>query len=171
MSAVIAVPELMAQAATDLAAIGDTLNAAHLTAAVPTVAVLPAAADEVSASIAHLMSDYGQEYQKLAREAAAFSDHFARTLKSGGAAYAATEATSAASLRPLAAPAANDPFAGVLSLLSETVGNLFSNTVFFLGFLGIAALTIFFSGLVAAVLLLGTLPIPGVQISGYLSFS
>lgn len=66
MSAVLAVPELMEAAASDLAKIGDTLNAAHLTAAAPTVAVLPAAADEVSTGIAHLFSDYGQEYQKLA---------------------------------------------------------------------------------------------------------
>ncbi|KZS52829.1 hypothetical protein A4G26_19625 [Mycobacterium kansasii] len=44
----IAVPDLMDQAATDFSAIGSTLNAAHLTAAAPTLSVLPAAADEVS---------------------------------------------------------------------------------------------------------------------------
>ena len=45
MSAVIAAPEVIEAAATDVAAIGSALNAAHLTAAAPTVAVLPAAAD------------------------------------------------------------------------------------------------------------------------------
>ncbi len=56
MPAVIAAPELMAQAATDLATIGSTVNAAHMAAAPPTLSVLPAAADEVSASIAHLFN-------------------------------------------------------------------------------------------------------------------
>ena len=66
MSYVIAAPEIM-RAATDLATIGETLYAAHMTAAAPTLAAAPpAAADEVSASIAHLFSGYGQEYQKLA---------------------------------------------------------------------------------------------------------
>ena len=59
MSYVIAAPEMMTSAATDLATIGSTLSAAHMTAALPTAAVIPAAADEVSASIAHLFSQYG----------------------------------------------------------------------------------------------------------------
>jgi PE family protein len=54
MSSVIAAPELMAETATDLATIGSTLSAARMAAATPTVAVMSAAADEVSASIAHL---------------------------------------------------------------------------------------------------------------------
>jgi hypothetical protein len=91
MSAVIADPEMMTAAAADLAAIGDTLNAAHLTAAVPTVAVLPAAADEVSTSIAHLFSGYGQEYQKLAGEAAASYEQFAQHLTASAGAYAGAE--------------------------------------------------------------------------------
>lgn len=171
MAYVIADPEIITAAATDLATIASNVNAAHITATAPTVAVIPAAADEVSAAIASVFANHAQAFQGLAGQAAAFNDQFVQALKSGGAAYAATEATSAASLRPLAALAANDPFAGVLSLLSETIGNLFTNTVFILAFLGIAALTIFLSVFIAAVLLLGTLPIPGVQISGYLSFS
>lgn len=99
MSAVIALPELMAQAATDLATIGDTLNAAHLTAAVPTVTVLPAAADEVSIGIAHLFSGYGQEYQKLAGEAAASYEQFAQHLTASAGAYAGTEDVIAALLQ------------------------------------------------------------------------
>ena len=91
MSYVIADPELMTSAAADLAAIGSNVNAAHMTAAVPTVAVLPAAADEVSTSIAHLFSDYGQEYQKLAGEVAASYEQFAQNLTSSAAAYASAE--------------------------------------------------------------------------------
>jgi hypothetical protein len=51
MSYVIEAPEMMTSAATDLATIGSNLSAAHAAAA-PTVAVAPAAADEVSAGIA-----------------------------------------------------------------------------------------------------------------------
>jgi hypothetical protein len=93
MSAVIAVPELMAEAATDLATIGSDLRAAHMTAAPPTVALQPAAADEVSASIAHLFSGYGQEYQKLAGEQAASHEQFVQRLNASAAAYASAEAT------------------------------------------------------------------------------
>ncbi|HWS93014.1 MAG TPA: PE family protein, partial [Mycobacterium sp.] len=49
MSSVIAAPELINTAATDLANIGSNLSAAHTAAAAPTTAVIPAAADEVSA--------------------------------------------------------------------------------------------------------------------------
>lgn len=91
MSAVIAVPELMDQAAMDLATIADTLNAAHMTAASATTQVLPAAADEVSTSIAHLFSGYGQEYQKLAAEATASYEQFAQHLTASAGAYASAE--------------------------------------------------------------------------------
>lgn len=55
MSYVIAAPEMMTAAASDLAAIGSNVSAAHMVTAAPTVAVTPAAADEVSAGIAHLL--------------------------------------------------------------------------------------------------------------------
>jgi hypothetical protein len=41
MSYVIAAPEMMTSAATDLATIGSNLSAAHIAAAAPTLAVLP----------------------------------------------------------------------------------------------------------------------------------
>jgi hypothetical protein len=56
MSYVIAAREMMTAAAADLATIGSDLSMAHAAAAVPTVALVPAAADEVSAGIAHLFS-------------------------------------------------------------------------------------------------------------------
>lgn len=91
MSAVIAVPELMAEAATDLATIGSNLSAAHMTAAPSTVAVLPAAADEVSASIAHLFSQHAQDYQALAGQAAAFHGQFVQNLTASAASYTSAE--------------------------------------------------------------------------------
>jgi hypothetical protein len=106
MSAVIAMPELMADAATNLATIGDTLNTAHMTAAASTVTVLPAAADEVSASIAHLFSGYAQDYQKLAAKAAGFHAQFVQKLTASAGAYASAEAANVASLlQPLTAAA------------------------------------------------------------------
>ena len=104
MAYVIAAPEMMTAAAADLATIASNVSAAHKLAAAPTVAVAPAAADEVSASIAHLFSQHAQGYQALAGQAAAFNDQFVQTLKSGGAAYAQTEATSAAGLLSLLSP-------------------------------------------------------------------
>ena len=52
MSYVIAAPEMIAAAATDLANIGSSLSEANAAAAAPTTGVLAAAEDEVSAAIA-----------------------------------------------------------------------------------------------------------------------
>jgi len=66
MSYAIAAPEMMTSAAADLAAIGSNFSAAQFAAATATVAVLPTAADEVSASIAHLFSQHAQDTVLLA---------------------------------------------------------------------------------------------------------
>jgi PE family len=89
MSYVIAAPEIMTAAATDLATIGSTLDAATAAAALPTLA--PAAADEVSASIARLFSQHAQDYQALAAEAAAFQGQFVQKLTASAASYASIE--------------------------------------------------------------------------------
>jgi hypothetical protein len=104
MSYLIAAPEMMAAAATDVAAVGSALSAAHMAAA-PTVAVVPAAADEVSAGIAHLFSRYAQGYQALAGQAAAFHEQFVQHLTASAGSYAATEAVNASLLQPLNAVA------------------------------------------------------------------
>jgi PE family len=49
---VIAVPDLMADAATNLASIGSAMSAANAAVAAPTEVLLAAGADEVSAAIA-----------------------------------------------------------------------------------------------------------------------
>jgi PE family protein len=69
-----------------------------MAAAAPTVAVIPAAADEVSASIAHLFSNHAQDYQALAGQAAAFQQQFVQHLNAAAGSYAATEAANAVSL-------------------------------------------------------------------------
>jgi hypothetical protein len=107
MSYVIAAPEMMAAAATDVASVGSTLSAAHLAAAAPTVALIPAAADEVSASIAHLFSAHAQDYQALAGQAAAFHQQFVQHLTASAASFASTEAANASLLQPLTTGAAS----------------------------------------------------------------
>ncbi|WP_155770522.1 PE family protein [Mycobacterium asiaticum] len=103
MSKVMATPELIKAAATELATVGSTLDAAHIEAAGPTLTIQPAAADEVSAGIARLFSREAEQYQQAAGQAAAFHDQFVRHLTAGAGAYASAEAGSAALLQPAAA--------------------------------------------------------------------
>ena len=119
MSYVKAAPEMLAAAATDVAAVGSTVNAAHLVAAAPTVALIPAAADEVSASITQVFSRAAQEYHALAGHAAAFNQQFAQHLNAAAGSYAAAEAAGAASLQPLNAIAGS-----VASAISDLPGQL-----------------------------------------------
>jgi hypothetical protein len=74
MSFVIATPDMVRVAATDLAGIGSTISAANATAAGHTTGLLAAAEDEVSAAVATLFSAHGQGFQALSFQAAAFHD-------------------------------------------------------------------------------------------------
>jgi hypothetical protein len=91
----------MTSAATDLATIGSDLSAAHLGAVAPTVAVLPAAADEVSAAIASVFSCHGKAFQALSAQAGVFHSQFVLALNAGAGAYASTEAANAGPLQTL----------------------------------------------------------------------
>jgi hypothetical protein len=53
------------------------LSAAHIAAALPTTAVIPAA-DEVSSGVAHLFSQYAGSFQTLAGKASVFHDQSCR---------------------------------------------------------------------------------------------
>src|ERR1700751_6408216 len=89
MSFVIAAPEFVTAAATDLANIGSGLPTANAGAAAATTGILAAAEDEVSAAIADLFSGQGQAYQAMSAQAAAVHDQFVRGLNAGAGAYAA----------------------------------------------------------------------------------
>jgi hypothetical protein len=135
MSQVMAAPELIAAAATDVSAVGSSLDAAHLAAAAPTVAVIPAAADEISAGIAHLFSQHAQNYQALAAQASAFNQQFAQHMTSSAHAYVAAEAANAASLSA-AAPAASTPsdlgteaLTAITDWLTSTINHVIANAV------------------------------------------
>ncbi|OBH02035.1 MULTISPECIES: PE family protein [unclassified Mycobacterium] len=107
MSYVIAAPEMMTSAATELATVGANLGAAHAAAGGATLTVTPAAADEVSAAVAGLFSRAAQEYQALAGQAAAFHEQFVQHLAAGAGSYLAGEAANTAVLQPLVGGAAS----------------------------------------------------------------
>jgi triacylglycerol lipase len=65
VSFVMAAPEVMTDAATDLASLGSTISAAHAAAAARTSGVPAAGADEVSAAITTLFSEHASAYQAL----------------------------------------------------------------------------------------------------------
>ncbi len=132
MSFVIAVPDVIALAATDLADIGSTVSAARTAAAVPTVAVVPAAADEVSTGVAHLFSAHAQDYQALAVRAAVSYEQFVQRLTASAGSFASAEATNAASLRwPVVAGAAS--IASSIGDLWDQLVTLFNTAVAQLG--------------------------------------
>src|SRR5882724_4802686 len=101
MSFVVAVPDLLGTAATDLANIGSTLGQANAAAAAQTTGVLAAAQDEVSAAIAALFSAHGQSYQALSTQAATFHQQFAQALSAGAGAYAGAEAANTSPIAQL----------------------------------------------------------------------
>ena len=148
MSYVIAAPEMMTSAAADLATIGSNVNAAHMVAATRTTAVLPAAADEVSASIAHLFSEHAASYQALAGQAAAFNDQFVQHLTASAGAFAHAEAANVALLQPLQGQLLN-LLTGFQNMLTSSLTSLLTPlfpvvTIFaFLGFILLIEFAIF----------------------------
>ncbi|WP_139830759.1 PE family protein [Mycobacterium paraense] len=99
MTFVIAAPDLVTAAATDLENIGSNIGAASSAAAGSTTALLPAAQDEVSAAIASLFGLHGKMFQALSAQAAAFHQQFVQALNAAAGAYASTEAAGIPSLQ------------------------------------------------------------------------
>lgn len=93
MSFVITQPELLAAAAHSLAGIGATMSAQNAAAAAPTTAVVPAAADEVSAQTAAQFATHAQLYQTVSTHAEAIHQLFVSTLGAAAASYATSEAS------------------------------------------------------------------------------
>jgi len=114
MSYLTAAPEMIASAATDVASIGSTLNAARADTAASTTAVVAAAEDEVSAAIAKLFSGHGQAFQAVSAQAAAFHAEFLRALSGSSGAYTGSEAGNVANL--LSQPPIN-PTTGVALII------------------------------------------------------
>ncbi|BDB39931.1 MULTISPECIES: PE-PPE domain-containing protein [Mycobacterium] len=91
-------PQLITDAAENLAGIRTALASANAAAAGQTTGLAAAAADEVSQAAAALFRAFGLEYQDVVGQAAAFHDEFNRVLAAAGGAYAEAEAAGAAAL-------------------------------------------------------------------------
>lgn len=105
MSFVIAAPEVMAAAATDLANIGSSISAASAAAAGPTMGILAAGADEVSVAISALFGSHAQGYQTLSAQLAAYHNQFVRALNAGVAHTCSNPKRGVALVTATAAPA------------------------------------------------------------------
>ena len=99
MSFVIAAPEYVAAAATDLSNIGSAISSANSAALGPTSSVLAAGADQVSAQIAAVFGAHAQAYQALSAQAASFHQQFVQLMNGGAAQYGVTEAANASPLQ------------------------------------------------------------------------
>ncbi|OBH06244.1 hypothetical protein A5696_23980 [Mycobacterium sp. E2699] len=101
MSYVLAAPQMLGAAATDVAGIAAALDAANAAAAAATSDVAAAAGDEVSAAIASLFSSYAHAYRALSAQGNAFQARFAQALNAAGESYAVSEAAGASPLKTL----------------------------------------------------------------------
>jgi hypothetical protein len=88
-------PEMLTAAAGQLQEIGAAMAAQNAAAAIPTVGVVPAAADEVSALTATQFSTHATTYQSVTAQAAAIHEMFVRLLGASAGSYATTEAANA----------------------------------------------------------------------------
>ncbi|MCV7074362.1 PE family protein, partial [Mycobacterium szulgai] len=101
MSFVMAAPEQLAAAATDIASVGAAVRAANTAAFAPTTALVAAGADEVSTALASLFAGYAQEYRALSSQVEAFHQRFIQLLSTSAGSYAWAEAASANPLQAL----------------------------------------------------------------------
>jgi hypothetical protein len=99
MSFVTTQPAALTAAAVDLTGIGSALSAQHAAVAGPTTAVVPAAADEVSALAAAAFAAQGALYQEVGAQADAIHQMFVAALHTSAGSYAATEAANVTATR------------------------------------------------------------------------
>ena len=97
MSFVMAQPEMLSAAAADLDGIGAVMSAQNAAAAGPTTALVPAAADAVSALTATQFAAHAQLYQLISAQAADIHQKFLSTLAASASSYSATEAANSVS--------------------------------------------------------------------------
>ena len=95
MSFVSAQPAELTAAAENLQSIGSSMTAQNTAAAAPTMGVVPAAADEVSALTAAQFATHAQMYQAVSAQAAAIHQMFVNTLGASAGSYTAAEAANA----------------------------------------------------------------------------
>ena len=89
-------PEALAGAASQLGAIGASMDAQNAASAGPTSGIVPAAADEVSALIAVQFAAHAHMFRSVSAQAAAVHEMLVNTLAASANSYAMTEAANAA---------------------------------------------------------------------------
>ncbi|RUP07282.1 MAG: PE family protein [Mycobacterium sp.] len=121
MSFLFAQPQLLTEAASNLASLGSTLDAANAAAAIPTTSVMAAGADEVSAAMANVFGAHAQQYQAMGAQAAKLHDQFVQAMNASSNAYATAEGANAKPLQPVtqSTPGATTP---VQSLIGPAGG-------------------------------------------------
>ncbi|CAM3277315.1 PE family protein [Mycobacterium intermedium] len=122
MAYVVADPAWMTTAASDLATIESDVSAARLVAAARTTSVVPAAADEISAAIANLMSTHALDFQAMMQNASTFHEQFTHNINAAAASYSSTESASAAAITPRVI-SLSEFFEYSLSGLATSTGN------------------------------------------------
>ncbi|MCV7079508.1 PE family protein, partial [Mycobacterium szulgai] len=101
MSYMAVTPEILADAAADVAGIGVAVRAASAAASIPTTGLLAAGADEVSAALAALFGAHAQGYQAVSVQVATFHQQFVRALTAAATSYAGAEAAAVSPLQVL----------------------------------------------------------------------
>ncbi|WP_343709288.1 PE family protein [Mycobacterium sp.] len=91
-SFVTARPEELSTTAAILDGIGSAVSSHNASAATPTTAIAPAAAEHVSALVAAQFSMHAQLYQTVSARAAAIHEMFVNMLRTSAGSYEATEA-------------------------------------------------------------------------------
>lgn len=99
MSFVTIVPEMLSAAADNLQSVGSAVTAQNAAALAPTTALIPAAADEVSALTAAQFVAHAQMHQGVSAQAAAIHQMFVTMLTVSAGSLAATEAANARAAR------------------------------------------------------------------------
>ncbi len=133
MSFVNVLPEYVESAAQALSGLHSTVSQAAAAAAAPTTGIAVAGADEVSAAIAGLFGEFGQEFQGLAGQASAFHSEFVSLLSAGAGAYLSADVANAQqALASAAATGGGSGLAEGLQSFGATVAGpyqrLFANT-------------------------------------------
>ncbi|CAM2934062.1 PE family protein [Mycobacterium intermedium] len=96
VSYVIATPELIEAAAQELASIRASVAEATTAVSPSTTGIAAAAQDEVSAAVASLFGNFGNEFQALSAQAQAFHQQFVAFINAGANAYTSAESANAA---------------------------------------------------------------------------
>lgn len=129
MSFVTTQPEALTAAASTLQNFGSGMSAQNAAAAGPTIGVVPAAADEVSALQAAQFAAYGSWYQQVSAQATAVHQMLVNALGTSAGSYGATEsanraATSSTSLSGLLGglTGSGTSGSGVSGMLSPVTG-------------------------------------------------